>query len=175
MSPFGEEESALPSRQCTGSHVPGTDGQIQRIPLRIASHPAYSPDLALCDYFLFLNLKSIELPKLERRGDVPLSSRRRRARGSYHGWAVTDQREGSKESPQRDTVRRDAIYSIYTLLLYSVLARRARTHKHNVNVACIRNSVPLSVTFVALPQLSDYERRRRSRRSASPATRCNAL
>jgi len=37
MSPFGEEESALPSKQCTGSHVPGNDGQIQRIPLRIAS------------------------------------------------------------------------------------------------------------------------------------------
>jgi len=36
-SPFGEEKSALPSRQCTGSHVPGIDGQIQRIPLRIAS------------------------------------------------------------------------------------------------------------------------------------------
>jgi len=35
--PFGEEESTLPSRQCTGSHVPDTDGQIQRIPLRIAS------------------------------------------------------------------------------------------------------------------------------------------
>ena len=35
-SPSGEEEGALPSRQCTGSHVPGTDGQIQRI-LRIAS------------------------------------------------------------------------------------------------------------------------------------------
>ena len=34
---FGEEGSALPSRQCTGSHLPGTDGQIQRIPLRIAS------------------------------------------------------------------------------------------------------------------------------------------
>jgi len=27
-SPFGEEESApLPSKQCTGSHVPGIDGQ----------------------------------------------------------------------------------------------------------------------------------------------------
>ena len=36
-SPFGEEESALPSRQCTDLYVPGTDGQIQRIPLRIAS------------------------------------------------------------------------------------------------------------------------------------------
>jgi len=36
-SPFGEEESSLPSRQCTGSHMPGTDDQIQRIPLRIAS------------------------------------------------------------------------------------------------------------------------------------------
>ena len=37
MSPFGEEESALPSRQCMGSRVPGTDGQIQWIPLQIAS------------------------------------------------------------------------------------------------------------------------------------------
>ena len=37
MSPFGEEESALPSRQCTGLHVSGTDGKIQPIPLRIAS------------------------------------------------------------------------------------------------------------------------------------------
>ena len=36
-SSFSEEESALPSKQCTGSHVPDTDGQIQRIPLRIAS------------------------------------------------------------------------------------------------------------------------------------------
>ena len=35
-SPFGEEESALPSRHCTDSHVPSIDGQIQRIPLRIA-------------------------------------------------------------------------------------------------------------------------------------------
>jgi len=49
MSPFGEEESALPSRQCTDSHMSGTDDQIS---LRIAS-PAYSPDLALCDYLLF--------------------------------------------------------------------------------------------------------------------------
>jgi len=37
MSPFGEEKSAVPSRQCTNLHVPGTDGQIQRIPLLIAS------------------------------------------------------------------------------------------------------------------------------------------
>jgi len=34
---FGEEGSALSLRQCTDSHVPGTDGQIQRIPLRSAS------------------------------------------------------------------------------------------------------------------------------------------
>ena len=34
---FDEEESALPSRQCTDSHVPGTDDQLQRIPIRIAS------------------------------------------------------------------------------------------------------------------------------------------
>jgi len=32
-SSFGEEESVLPARQCTDLHVPGTDGQIQRIPL----------------------------------------------------------------------------------------------------------------------------------------------
>jgi len=51
-------------------------------------------------------LRSVELLKLERRGDVPLASRRRRARGSYHGWAVSE-REGSEESPRHgrhDTV-----------------------------------------------------------------------
>ncbi|KYM77006.1 hypothetical protein ALC53_12542 [Atta colombica] len=37
MSPFDKEESVLPSKQCMSSHVLGTDGQIQRIPLRIAS------------------------------------------------------------------------------------------------------------------------------------------
>jgi len=37
MYSFGEEENALPSRQCTDSHMSSTDGQIQRIPLRIAS------------------------------------------------------------------------------------------------------------------------------------------
>jgi len=31
------KKKALPSRQCTGSHLLGTDNQIQRIPLRIAS------------------------------------------------------------------------------------------------------------------------------------------
>jgi len=56
-SPIGEEESALPSRQCTGSHVPGIDEQIQRIPLQIAPHPTYSSDLAPCNYFLFPNQK----------------------------------------------------------------------------------------------------------------------
>jgi len=58
-SSFGKEESALLSRQCTSSHVPGTDSQIQRIPLRIASPSSiFVPiDLASCDYFLFLNLK----------------------------------------------------------------------------------------------------------------------
>ena len=59
MSPFGEEESALPSRQCTGCHVPSTDGQIQRIPLQIASLSSifarFSP-LRL-NPFLFPNLK----------------------------------------------------------------------------------------------------------------------
>jgi len=37
MASFSEKESALVSRQYTGLHVPGTDGQIQRIPLRNAS------------------------------------------------------------------------------------------------------------------------------------------
>ena len=35
-SPFGEEESTLPSRKCTWIHT-CTDGQIQRIPLRNVS------------------------------------------------------------------------------------------------------------------------------------------
>ena len=39
-SSFGEEESAFPSRLCTDSHVPGTDGQIQRYEL--LSHPAFA-------------------------------------------------------------------------------------------------------------------------------------
>ncbi|KYN17855.1 hypothetical protein ALC57_09848 [Trachymyrmex cornetzi] len=50
-------------------------------------------------------LRSVELLKLERRGDVPLASRRRRARGSYHGWAVSE-REGSEESPRHHLARR---------------------------------------------------------------------
>lgn len=67
-------------------------------------------------------LRSVELLKLERRSDVPLASRRRRARGSYHGWAVSE-REGSEGSPrhgrhdtvqpQHDTVRRDAIHGTH--------------------------------------------------------------
>jgi len=54
--PFDKKENTLSSRQCTDSYVPGTDGQMQRIPLRIAS-PVYSPNLVSCDYFLFPNLK----------------------------------------------------------------------------------------------------------------------
>ena len=42
-SPFGEEESALSSRQCTGSHILDIDRQIQRIPLWIASPSRFSP------------------------------------------------------------------------------------------------------------------------------------
>jgi len=53
ISPFDEEENALISR-CTDSHMPSTDGQIQQIPLRIASP---SSIFAPCDYFLFPNLK----------------------------------------------------------------------------------------------------------------------
>ena len=43
-----------------GSHVTGTDGQIQRIPLRIASPSSiFPPDLAPCDHFLFPNQEMI--------------------------------------------------------------------------------------------------------------------
>jgi len=56
-SPFGEKESILPLRQCTGSHVPSTDGQIQRIPLRIASPPAYFLFARFSLLRLFPNLK----------------------------------------------------------------------------------------------------------------------
>ena len=41
----------------TGSHVPDINGQIQWIPFELLFHPAYSPDLVPCDYFLFPNLK----------------------------------------------------------------------------------------------------------------------
>jgi len=53
---FGEEESVLPSRQCIDSH--DIDGQIQRIPLRIASPSSIFARFSRpCDYFLFPNLK----------------------------------------------------------------------------------------------------------------------
>ena len=55
-SPFGEEESALPSRQCTGSHMPGA-AKFNEFHYELLPHPAYLPDLAPCDYFLFPNLK----------------------------------------------------------------------------------------------------------------------
>ncbi|KYN39686.1 hypothetical protein ALC56_06181, partial [Trachymyrmex septentrionalis] len=86
-------------------------------------------------------LRSVELLKLERRGDVPLALRRRHARGSYHGWVVSE-REGSEESPRHgrhdtvqpqhdtvDTMRRDAIHGThFPSTVCSHLARCARTH-----------------------------------------------
>lgn len=60
----------------------------------------------------FRILRSVGRPKLERRGDVSHASRRRRARGSYHGWAVSE-RGGSVGSPRQehehDTARHSAM------------------------------------------------------------------
>jgi len=53
-SPFGKE--VLFHQDNARVHTTGIDGQIQRIPLLIAS-PAYSSDLVPYDYFLFPNLK----------------------------------------------------------------------------------------------------------------------
>ena len=55
--PHLTKKKMLPLRQCTGSYVLDTDGQIQQIRYELFLHPAYSPDLAPCDYFLFSNLK----------------------------------------------------------------------------------------------------------------------
>jgi len=52
-SPFGKEKSALPSRQCTGSHVPMAKFRYELLP-----HP-YSPDLAFCDYSCFSNEENV--------------------------------------------------------------------------------------------------------------------
>jgi len=53
--PFDKEESAFPSKQCTGSHVPGTD-KFKKFRYELLPHPAYLPNLAP-NYFLFPNLK----------------------------------------------------------------------------------------------------------------------
>ncbi|XP_018060471.1 PREDICTED: histone-lysine N-methyltransferase SETMAR-like [Atta colombica] len=56
--PFSKEEGALSSRQCIGSHmcaVPMT--KFNEFRYELLPHPAYSPDLIPCDYFLFSNLK----------------------------------------------------------------------------------------------------------------------
>jgi len=50
-SPFGEKENALSSRHCADSHMLST--KFNEFRYELLPHPAYSPDLALCDYFLF--------------------------------------------------------------------------------------------------------------------------
>jgi len=57
MSPFGEEKSAFPSKQCTGSYVPGTMAKFNEFSYELLPHPAHLSDLVPCDYFLFPNLK----------------------------------------------------------------------------------------------------------------------
>ena len=49
-SPFGEEENALPSRQYTSSHVPGTMAKFNEFRYELLPYPAYSPDLTSCDF-----------------------------------------------------------------------------------------------------------------------------
>jgi len=60
-SPFDEEESALPTRQCTSSHEPGTDDQIQRIPLRSARIASSSSIFARFSPLLFPVFKPEEM------------------------------------------------------------------------------------------------------------------
>ncbi|GBP41489.1 Inter-alpha-trypsin inhibitor heavy chain H3 [Eumeta japonica] len=57
MAAFGEEESAVPSRQCTCTCLV-TMAKIHELRYELLPHPAYSPDLAPCDYYLFPNLKN---------------------------------------------------------------------------------------------------------------------
>ena len=47
---MGEEENALPSRQCTGSHVP--EGQFNEFRYELLPHPAYSPEFSPLRLFL---------------------------------------------------------------------------------------------------------------------------
>jgi len=54
MFPFGEEENALPSRQCT---CPALIAKFNEFRYELFPHSTYSSDLAPCDYFLFPNLK----------------------------------------------------------------------------------------------------------------------
>ena len=56
-APFGEEKSALPPWQRTGSHLRRRHDQIGRISYELLPHPPYSPDLAPYDFFLFPNMK----------------------------------------------------------------------------------------------------------------------
>jgi len=55
---FDEEESALPLRQCTSIHTCSIPiAKFNEFRYELLPPPAYSPDLATCDYFLFPNLK----------------------------------------------------------------------------------------------------------------------
>ncbi|KAL7729269.1 hypothetical protein ACLKA6_009721 [Drosophila palustris] len=54
-----KKKSVVPPRQCTVSQINENNGKIERIRLRIASHPLYSPDLAPSDYWLFADLKKM--------------------------------------------------------------------------------------------------------------------
>ena len=76
-SPFGKKESALPSRQCTDSHVPGTDGQIQRIA---------SPS-SIFARFSLLRLFPVSKPEMVQRKEIHHQrAAHRRNRGLF--WRV---------------------------------------------------------------------------------------
>ncbi|KAG5333929.1 SETMR methyltransferase, partial [Acromyrmex charruanus] len=55
-SPFGEEKSALPSRQCTGSHVPAPMAKFNEFRYKLLLYPAFARFNSL-RLFLFPNLK----------------------------------------------------------------------------------------------------------------------
>ena len=49
----------LASRQCTRSHGTFCEGVLATEQITVLEHPAYSPDLAPNDFFLFLKIKEI--------------------------------------------------------------------------------------------------------------------
>lgn len=119
----------------------------------------------------FRILRSVGRPKLERRGDVPHASRRRRARGSYHGWAVSE-RGGSVGSPRQEhehgTAQRDATtrrYAIRGAHFPSTLCPGVRVRNVNVRPHAVHSSSTLG-TVCALAT-----RRPRTTTATEPSAR----
>jgi len=56
---FCQQLMDLASRQCTGSHSTVCERVLATKQITVLEHPAYSPDLAPHDFFLFPNVKEI--------------------------------------------------------------------------------------------------------------------